>query len=689
MEKKELLLEIGTEEIPSGYIRAALNYIEELARKEFSSNRIDHGEIKTFGAPTRLVLFVNSVNEFQSDVLVKKIGPPKQIAFDSNGNPTKAVIGFAKNHSVSLESLIIEKTEKGEYIFAVKKEQGRPTKEILPVILPKIIFSIPFPKSMRWADINIRFARPIRWILALFGREIIPFTVGNVKSDGLTYGHKFMNPGSIKVKDLESYLLETKKAFVIVDQFERKKMIKEGLEREAKRISGRVILDEELLDEVNFLIEYPVALCGSFDKKFLLLPRDIVIHSMKEHQRYFPVENEKGELLPYFIFISNIETKNNRLIIKSNERVLQARLSDASFFFQEDLKIPLEKRLEQLKQVIFQTKLGTLFEKVMRFKTLALWITDQIDPKWRNEVERASLLCKADLTTGMVTEFPKLQGIVGREYARVMGERPEIYEAIYEHYLPNYSGDRLPSTPVGDFISLADKMDTIVGCFGVGLSSTGTSDPFGLRRQTLGIIRIIIEKGYNISLTKFIEESEKLLVGKKEKPLDELRQEILDFFKIRFQNLFLEKGCSYDIIEAVISIAFDDLLDTKNRIDALNEARKWKDFDSIVIGFKRAINILKGYKEEAETIKSLFKEPAEINLFNAYIELRGKADQYLKKKQYHLLLKEMVKLRKPIDDFFDQVMVMVEDEVMRKNRLSLLHGIRNIFLKVADFSKLS
>jgi len=689
MNTLELLLEIGTEEIPSRFIPKALNDIEEIARNEFLQNRIDHGEIKTFGTPRRLVLFVDNVNEFQRDILIKKIGPPKQNAFDSNGNPTQAAIGFAKSQSVSLESLEVEKTEKGEYLCAIKKEPGKRVIELLPSILPKIILSIPFPKSMRWGEVSIRFARPIHWILALFGGDIIPFEVGNIKSGDLTYGHRFMHPYPIHVRNFESYIQETKKAFVIVDQNERKKMIEQQLAKEANKVSGQVIYEEDLLNEVNFLVEYPVGLCGRFDERFLFLPNDIIIHTMKEHQKYFPVKDKNGKLLPYFIFISNIQVPNNSIVIKGNERVLQARLSDASFFFHEDLKIPLEKRVDQLKQVVFQAKLGTSYEKVMRFKTLALWITEQIDPKWKEIVERASLLCKADLVTGMVGEFPKLQGIVGREYARIFGERQEICEAIYEHYLPNFSKDRLPSSPVGDFISIADKMDTIVGCFGVNLIPSGTSDPFGLRRQALGIIRIIVEKGYAISLIKLIEESQRLLSDKIERPLNELKDEVLEFFRVRFHNLLLEEGYSHYVIEAVTSISFDDLVDIRHRIDALSEVRHWKDFDSIVIGFKRAMNILKGYQSQNIVDPSLLIEEAELNLYQAFIKIKGKVNQYLEKRQYNLALQEMIQMKKPIDEFFDRVMVMVEDERLRNNRLSLLQAIGKLFLKIADFSKLS
>ncbi len=686
---KELLLEIGTEEIPAGFIPQALSDLETSAIKELEGNRIEFQGVKTFGTPRRLVLVVESVAEKQRDIEMKKVGPSKQAAFDSKGNPAQAAIGFAKGQSVPVESLKLIQTEKGEYVCALKKEPGKPTADLLPSLLSKLILSIPFQKSMRWAEVPVRFARPIHWILALFGGEIIPFVVGNVRSGNLTYGHRFMHPSAIQVKDFKLYLRKMREASVIVDPLERKRKIEEEMIREGASVSGRVLKDEELLDEVTFLVEYPVALCGNFDPTFLSLPREVVIHSMKEHQRYFPVEDDHGALLPYFVCISNTNPKDRKVVVKGNERVLKARLSDAAFFFQDDLKISLEKRLEQLKKVVFQAKLGTSYEKVMRFTQLALFICERIDPKLRKTVERASLLCKADLVTGMVGEFPKLQGIVGREYARLSGEKPEICEAIYEHYLPGFAGDRLPSSSIGDMVSMADKLDTIVGCFGVGLVPTGTADPFALRRQALGIMRIILEKKYSLSLLQLIEESEKQLKEKMARPSEEVKKEVLDFFRIRYQNLLLEKGYPFDVIEAVVSTSFDELLDVQHRIDALRGAREWKDFESIVIGFKRAMNILKGLSSDREVNSSLFSEDAEKNLYQSFLKAKEKIDGHLHKRDYESSLLEMTQMKKPIDEFFDKVMVMVEDEATRNNRLALLDEIGKVFLRIADFSKLT
>ncbi len=686
---KELLLEIGAEEIPAGFVPQALIDLENIVQKELGASRIDFDGIRTLGTPRRLVLVIASVAEKQKDQETKKIGPSKQAAFDAKGNPTKAAIGFAKGQSVPVESLTLVQTEKGEYVCAARKEQGRPTIELLSTLVPKWILSIPFQKSMRWADVPIRFARPIHWILALFGGEVVPFEVGNIRSGNSTYGHRFMNSGPIPVKDFQSYLQKTREASAIVDPVERKKKIEDEMIREGARVSGKIIRDEDLLTEVNFLVEYPVALCGTFDRKFLSLPPEILIHSMKEHQRYFPVSDEHGNLLPHFICISNIDPKSREVVVKGNEKVLRARLSDAAFFFEDDLKIPLERRVEQLKKVVFQAKLGTSYEKMMRFKQLALWMVERIDPKLREAVERTSHLCKADLVTGMVGEFPKLQGIVGREYARLSKERPEVSEAIYEHYLPTFAGDRLPSGPIGDIVSIADKMDTIVGCFGVGLVPTGTADPFGLRRQALGIIRIIVEKKYSVSLKELIEESEKQLKGKMERPVERVKEEVLDFFRVRYQNVLLDKEVPFDVTEAVLSISFDDLVDVQGRIDALKKAKEWKDFESIVIAFKRAMNILKGSPPRGEITPSLFAESAEQNLYRSFVKAKEKIDPLFNKRDYPSALLEMTQMKKPIDEFFEGVMVMVEDEAIRNNRLALLDEIGKLFLRIADFSKLT
>jgi glycyl-tRNA synthetase beta chain len=686
---KELLLEIGTEEIPAGFIPQALADLERLMRKELEGQRIDFEGMKTFGTPRRLVLAIGAVSERQKDVEIRKVGPARQAAFDPQGNPTKAAIGFARGQSVAVESLEIVQTEKGEYVCAVKKESGRPTDEILPSLLPGVILSIPFQKSMRWADVPIRFARPVHWILALYGGAIVPFEVGNVRSGDVTYGHRFMHPGSIRVEGLQAYLERTREAFILVDPSERKEKIRREMDLEATSVSGKVVMDEELLEEVAFLVEYPVPLCGGFERKFLSLPSEVLVHSMKEHQRYFPVVDGQGKLLPNFVCVSNIAPRDRQVVVKGNERVLRARLSDAAYFFHEDMKIPLERRVEDLKKVVFQAKLGTSYEKVIRFQQLALRICDRIDPGLKTAVERAAFLCKADLVTGMVGEFPKLQGVMGREYARLSGEKSEVAEAVQEHYLPGFAGDRLASSPIGDIIGMADKLDTIVGCFGVGLVPTGTADPFALRRQALGIIRIILEKKYRLSLIRLIEESGQELKEKLERPLEEVKRDVLDFFRVRYQYFLLDKGYPPDVIESVLSVSFDELPDVQGRIDALREARGWKDFESIVIASKRAMNILKGVASRKEVAPDRMSEPAERGLYEAFLKVNANVDLALGKRDYRSVLLEMTSMKGPVDEFFERVMVMVDDEAVRDNRLALLDAIGRLFLRIADFSKLN
>jgi glycyl-tRNA synthetase beta chain len=686
---KELLLEVGAEEIPASFVPQALTDLESLARKNLEVQRIDFEGMKTLGTPRRLVLVIESVAEKQKSVEMKKIGPSKQAAFDSQGNPSQAAIGFARSQAVPVESLKIVQTEKGEYVCAIKEEVGRSTHEILPALLPAWILSIPFQKSMRWADGSIRFARPIHWILALLGGKILPFEVGNVKSGDVTYGHRFMHSGPIHVNSFSAYLQKTEEAFVMVEPGARKKRIEEEMARQASATSGKILKDDALLEEVTFLVEYPVALRGNFDRKFLTLPQDVLVHSMKEHQRYFPVVNGGGTLLPHFVCISNILPRDQKVVIRGNEKVLKARLSDAEYFFKNDLSVPLEKRVEDLKKVVFQAKLGTSYEKMSRFRQLALFMVERVDPGLRSPVDRVAFLCKADLVTGMVGEFPKLQGIVGREYARIQGEKPEVAEAIYEHYLPAFAGDRLPRSPIGDIVSMADRLDTIVGCFGVGLVPTGTADPFGLRRHALAIIRIILEKKYALALTELIEASGKLLTEKMERPFADVKKEVLDFFRVRFQHFLLDKGYSFDVIEATFSASFNELLDVQGRVDALVEAKKLKDFESIVIGSKRAINILKGSASVGHVDPSLFQEAAEKGLYESFVGMKDKVESHLNRQDYRAALLVLIQLKKPIDDFFDKVMVMIEDKKIRDNRLALLSQISQLFLRIADFSKLS
>ena len=684
---KELLLEIGTEEIPAGFISSALEEMALLIRRELDAIRIAHGEVKTLGTPRRLVLYVGDIAEKQEDVEREKLGPPIQMAFDDKGKPTKAALGFAKGQGVRVEDLKIIKREKGEYLCAVKKEEGKATVTLLVEILPRVIGSLSFPKSMRWSTVNTRFARPIHWILAIFNGEVIPFQFGGIESGHRSYGHRFMSPHAFEVENFQTYERQIKGAFVIVDPQERKRMIEEGITKAAMEVSGKVLSNQDLLGEVTHLVEYPTAVVGGFEEEFLNLPREVVIHAMEDHQRYFPVVDERGNLMPYFVCVCNTRAPDMETVKRGNERVLKARLSDAKFFFEEDTKEPLNRKVEALKEVIFQAQLGTSYEKVLRFKELALSLARKLRPDLEGKVERAAMLCKADLVTGMVGEFPSLQGVVGREYALISGEDEDVTIAIFEHYLPAFAGDRLPSSPIGDFISIADKLDTIVGCFGIGLMPTGAGDPFALRRQALGIIHIILGKGYPISLRELTRMAMQLLVGKIERSPEEIEADVLAFFRGRVVNLLVSQGYPSDLVESVLAIQGDDLQDARSRVEVLAKFKEQPEFEPLAVVFKRVANILKGVDYSPKTDPAFFETPQEKKLHQQYLEMKENFDSLIKNGNYEEVMGALARLHVPVNEFFNYVLVMAEKEEVRDNRLALLGEIYALFSQVADFSR--
>jgi glycyl-tRNA synthetase beta chain len=684
----ELLLEIGTEEIPSGFIPRALEEMPGLLEKEFQAQRIAYKEIKAMGTPRRLVLIATGVAPAQEARVIETLGPAKRIAFDDQGHPTKAALGFARGQGIPVEELKVVQTEKGEYLSARKEEKGEETFRLLPAILPRVIASIPFPKSMRWMDLENAFVRPIHWILALFDGKVIPFQVGNIVTGNLSRGHRFMALGSFQVKDLPDYLRRLKNSFVIVNPEERKELILAEVNRAANEVSGNILKDDELVEIVTCLVEYPAALRGSFAKEFLSLPREVLITAMRKHQRYFSLGDSQGALLPYFVTISNTKPRDPNVVIRGNERVLQARLADAKFFFLEDQKVPLIQRLEGLKKVVYHSKLGTSYEKVMRISSLAEYLAGRIDPSAGETVKRASLLCKGDLITGMVGEFPGLQGVMGRIYARLSGEKEEVSLAIYEHYLPTAAGGALPISHPGAILSMADKLDTIAGCFGVGLIPTGTADPYALRRQTLGIINIILDKRYSLPLGELIERSLSLLTSKLERAPMQIKKDVLEFFRGRMQNLLISRGVSPDAVEAASAVSFDDLVDLEQRAQALHDLKKEPDFDPLATAFKRIVNISRSHSP-GPVFPERFEKPVEGNLFEAYQSIGRKAEEQIARGDYSSALKELTSLRKPVDEFFDGVMVMAEDEKVKENRLSLLANIASLFFKIGDFSKIA
>jgi glycyl-tRNA synthetase beta chain len=686
----ELLLEIGTEEIPAAFMPDALSALKSLLEKELTANRIDCKKIETFGTPRRLVLMAYEMAAAQTDLTVEKMGPAKKIAFDDEGKPSKAAIGFAKGMGIDISEVTIVTTEKGDYICAKKYEKGAPTRDLLPEILTKVISQLPFPKSMRWKDLDIRFARPIHWIVALFNKEVVPFTYGNITSGDTTRGHRFMAPGSVQITDIASYREAIAKTHVVIDPAERILTIKTSGDTLAKSVKGTLTASSALLNEVGNLVESPFPVMGSFDKSFLDLPPEVLITSMEKHQKYFPVINDEGKLLPYFIAVNNTDVKDREVSINGHERVLRARLSDARFFYAGDQKKSLPGLTESLKNVLYQKQLGTSYEKMERFRSLAGHLAEALDnPAITSNVERTAYLCKADLVSEMVGEFPGLQGIMGREYARLAGEPAEVSQAIYEHYLPRFAGDELPASDVGAIVSIADKLDTIAGCFGIGLIPTGTADPYALRRQSLGIINIVLNKKYTLSLNNLVTAAVERLSAKITRPTDEIINDVLAFFSGRLSNLLTSQGLSNDAVDAVLTLGIDDVSDDVNRIKALEQMKADPNFEALSISFKRVVNIIKKTPCGTDVDPAGFEHDAERILHQKYMEIRDKVHELMTQKKYLDALQLIATIRETVDAFFDSVMVMAEDMNVRQNRLTLLGKIASLFTNFADFSKIS
>jgi glycyl-tRNA synthetase beta chain len=689
-----VVLEIGTEEIPAQYMENALKDLNRLAKKYLEESRIKYKEIKVYGTPRRLILFIFHIKEKQEDIFQKIKGPAYSIAYNKDSQPQKPALKFAQSQGVDVKDLIVEDTEKGEYIFAPKSKIGQPTIDLLSQIFPKIIKGIQFPKSMRWGERSLRFIRPIRWILALYGKEIIKFNLDSLDSENITYGHRLLAPKKIRISSTQEYFRKIEKNYVIIDPKIRENMIRTDIKQIIKEVNGEKIINEKLLKEVIYLVEYPNAILGKYDKKYLELSKDVLIVVMEKHQKYFPVFKNKDELLPLFIVIINNSKRHASKIREGNENVLRARLEDAKFFYQEDQKIPLVKRVDKLKNVIFQENLGSLFDKTKRLELLCDYIADvlQVEQKAKKDLLRSAHLCKADLVTEMVKEFPELQGIMGKEYAFLSDEGKEVAEPIFEHYLPRFSGDRLPLTKSGMILGIADKVDSIIGCFVMGLTPTGSQDPYGLRRQSRGKIAIILKNNLKISLKDIIQKSLSLYKESVSVELkideNEIVSQILSFLKQRVKNIFLEDGIRYDIIDAVLDVDSDgDVVDIKHRIKAIKKLYNQPIFRKILNSSNRVLNLSKN-NEETEIDKSLLKEKAELNLHHNYESIYPRTKEFICKKEYKKVFKLLGDLCEPVDEFFDQVLVMDKDNNIRKNRIALIKKIGILFNQVADLSKI-
>jgi len=688
----ELLLEIGTEEIPSAYLEEGLNELRRLAEACLKENRIEvTGNLRTYGTPRRLVLIGKTIAEKQEDLVKEMTGPPKTVAYDKEGKPTKAAIGFARRQGVSVDELECIETAKGEYLFIKSKIPGRPARDILAEVLPKLVGNIPWPKSMRWGSVGFSFVRPVHWVLALLNGEVIPFEVAGVKSGNTTRGHRFMAPEVMKIVDVRDYFAKIEKSFVLVDQKEREQVVEKLVIEAAESVGGKPAKDRDLLSTVANLVEYPSAVCGNFDRSFLDVPEPVLITAMREHQKYFAVYDGEDRLMPNFVAVNNTIARDTSVVKRGHERVLRARLSDADFFFKEDLKRPLQDRLEDLKRVTYQADLGTSYSKVQRFSRLAEYLGGKVLPGKIEQIKIAASLCKCDLVSQMVTEFPSLQGVVGKVYARIEGQPEEVCAAIYEHYLPTKAGGQLPTSRIGAVVGLADRMDTIIGCFAVGLEPSGTADPFALRRHSLSIIRIVEDMGWDLSLKEFIERG--LSISREEVEFDKGRvfAKISDFFKERYKQMMLRSDYETDLIEAAISVEFDRINDLRLRIEQLKRfATESSEFHDLALTFKRVTNILKKQEKTFVVDTNLFKETSESVLWKTFQALKDDVYGCLGRKDYYGALGLMLKLRKPVDDFFDEVEILTkENEALKANRVGILKQLSRLFLSVADLSKFS
>ncbi|MDR0268972.1 glycine--tRNA ligase subunit beta [Paenibacillus sp.] len=687
---KDLLFEIGLEEVPARFLRAAMDQLKDKMVHWLEQSRLSHGEVQAYATPRRLAVLVKDVAEKQDDVEEEVKGPSRKIAQDVNGNWSKAALGFARGQGVEPEQFIFKELNGVEYIYVTKSSTGVHTASILAEGLMSILSSMTFPKNMRWGSYDYKFVRPIRWIVALFGSDVIDFEVTGVKSGNVTRGHRFLGTDAA-LGEAAAYQEVLRSQHVIVDVKEREAMILEQIKSLAEEKKWKIAIKGDLLEEVLFLVETPTVLFGTFDPSFLNIPQEVLITSMREHQRYFPVLDEQGKLLPFFVTVRNGNNASLDVIAKGNEKVLRARLSDAKFFYDEDQKLQIKNALSKLESIVFHEEMGTVGDKVRRIRKIADQLGDalQISGTDRENVSRAADICKFDLVTQMVYEFPELQGVMGEDYARKAGENEAVAKAVFEHYQPRSASDDLPSTLVGSIVSIADKMDTIVGCFSIGIIPTGSQDPYALRRQSQGIVQILLSKQmpltlsqvFNIAINVHTELREMKRQG------SEIRKDLEEFFGLRVKKL-LSENQRYDVVDAVIAAGFDDVLSVVSRgASLMNAVNSGDDFKTTVESFNRVSN-LAAKAPSAAVNESLLQEEVEKELYAAWLNVQKPYLSALEERDGGKALELLAQLKASITHFFDSVMVMAEDEKIRDNRLGLLAQIDQGLKQFADFNKL-
>lgn len=682
---KKLLFEIGTEEIPARFIAKTKADMKGYLEKTLKELHIEYKSIELKCTPRRFVVIIDELAENQATVEEELKGPAKKIAFDENNNPSKALLGFLKGKDISPEEVYFKTVGKDEYAHIKLTKEGQAVKGLLKDIFEGMIKSTTFPKSMRWGGKNIRFVRPIRYFVCLMDEEVIDFEIEGIKTGNITKGHRFLGSSEIVINTPDEYEAKLKENFVILDDEQRKALILEQCKAVADSLGGTLMMDEDLLEEVNYIVEYPTAFYGEFDESYLSLPKEAIITPMKEHQRYFPVLDEDGKLLNKFITVRNGDSYAIDNVKRGNEKVLDARLSDALFFYHEDTKKPLEAYVERLDTIVFQQKLGTILDKTKRIQNLSEKIAKALALTLPN-LDRAAYLSKADLTTAMVFEFTELQGIMGRYYANLSNEPSEVAEAIYEHYLPRFAGDELPSTNEGIILALSDRLDSVAGFFAIGIQPTGSQDPYALRRQALGILNIMMEKKLDVRLFDLLDLA---LENFDFEDMDKqtVKSDLMSFFELRLKNLFTDMGIRYDVVDAIINIEDSNPFDLLIRAKDLDAWVKNNSVTEALQTFSRISNISKeaiaGKVDEA-----LFAHDSEAKLNTAYNSIKAEVEAMLARREYVKALELLISIKDSVDEFFDSVMIMDENMDIRANRLAMLSNIRTTMESVADLSKI-
>lgn len=687
-ERDNLLVELGCEELPAGSVLALATSLGQQLQQALKDDAFEPGDVRVFATPRRIAALVNNVKVRQDDREVERRGPAVAAAFDDNGDPKPAANGFAKSVGVDVSELDRLKTDKGEWLYYKLMQPGETLALRLPQMLEKVFAAMPMPKRMRWSDVDVEFLRPVHWCLVLHGDQALDGQLMGLSFGRRTRGHRFHSPDWMDInttEDYESTLLE--KGSVIADYATRREAVIKAVTENAKSYGAVAVMDEELVDEVTALVEWPVAIAGTFEDEYLEVPKEALIQTMQENQRYFPLLSEDGSLKAGFITVANIASSDPDMVRKGNERVVRPRLADAMFFWQQDQKKTLESHLETLKKVVFQQQLGTLYDKTERLVVLAGAVANELGFDVE-KCERAALLSKCDLMTEMVYEFAKMQGIAGRYYSALEGESKDVSDALEEQYLPKQAGDKTPSTPTGQVLAIADKLDTLAGIIGIGQMPSGTKDPFALRRTSLGLLRIIIEHRLDLDLAGLLESAKSALGDKLEKPGQV--DEALDYILERLRAYYLDQGVSSDVIDAVMAEKTTRPLDFEKRITAVNEFRAMPESISLASANKRIRNILKKADSEIlDTVDySVLQDEAEKNLFKSLESVSANVEPMFARGDYEPALRALAELREPVDTFFDKVMVMAEDESVRRNRLALLNQVGNLCSRVADISRL-